>query len=319
MAPDDSVLLRVSEVRAEARDVVLLELRASDGRELPEFTPGAHIELSLTNGLVRQYSIANDCRERDRYVLGIGRSSQSRGGSDYIHTRVRCGMELVARKPRNNFPLVSEAESYLFIAGGIGITPIMSMCLWCEANAKPWRLIYAARNQQRAAFYETLSSYKGNVEFHFDDAQKSLLDVDSVLSDVAECEHIYCCGPSQLMSAVKDRSAELCPSRVHFEYFSPPRDPSADVRQESFTVRLRNREITLEVPAHKSILEVLEENGIVAEYACRAGVCRSCEVSVCEGIVDHRDFVLSQVERDAGKSMMICVSRARSPLLVLDL
>ena len=315
----DNLLLEVTETKAEARDVLLLELRAPDRSQLPEFTPGAHIELRFDNGLVRHYSLANDCRERDRYVLGIARPTPSRGGSDYVHRQLRCGMRIAARKPRNNFSLTNEAGAYVFVAGGIGITPIMSMCLWCEANGKPWRLVYAARNQHSAAFYEALRAYGERVHFHFDDVKKSVLDVADVLSRVGENAHIYCCGPSPLMEAVRECSRRLTSSQVHFEYFSPPSDPREGEQSEAFAVKLRKTGLTLEVPANKSILEVLEENGINVESGCQAGVCRTCEVGVCEGQIDHRDFVLSQDERDSGASMMICVSRALSPLLVLDL
>lgn len=315
----DNILLEVADVRAEARDVLLLELRAPDRGQLPEFTPGAHIELCLENGLIRHYSLANDCRERDRYLLGIARSAPSRGGSDYVHRQLKCGMRITARKPRNNFQLTNEAGAYIFIAGGIGITPIMSMCLWCEANCKPWRLVYAARSQQRAAFYEALRPYAEHVHFHFDDVKNSVLDVADILSRVRENEHIYCCGPDPLMKAVRDCSRDLTSSPVHFEYFSPPSKSSENEQSEVFAVKLRGTGLTLEIPANKSILEVLEENGISVESGCRAGVCRTCEVSVCEGQIDHRDFVLSQAERDSGRSMMICVSRGRSSLLVLDL
>ena len=148
-----SLTVLVADVRAEAKDVITLELRAIAGGELPAFTPGAHLDVHLPNGLVRNYSLTNDWRERNRYVVGVGRAAESRGGSSYIHSSIRAGAQLKISAPRNNFQLDEQSASFLFIAGGIGITPIMSMVRWCVANAKPWRLIYAARSRQRTAFY----------------------------------------------------------------------------------------------------------------------------------------------------------------------
>src|SRR5690242_13861899 len=138
--------VQVADVRAEACDVMTLELRAPGGGELPPFEPGSHLDLHLPNGLLRQYSLTNDWRERDRYVIGVGRAEKSRGGSDYVHSQVRAGMQLKISAPRNNFPLDPDAERFLFIAGGIGVTPIVAMIRWCVAQSKPWRIIYAARS-----------------------------------------------------------------------------------------------------------------------------------------------------------------------------
>lgn len=324
MASGERLTLELVDVRAEARDIVLLELRRSDGAPLPPFEPGAHLEIKLPNGLIRHYSLTNDWRERDRYVVSVGRVADSRGGSSFVHQALRCGTVLDVAAPRNNFRLEEAAASHLFIAGGIGITPIMAMIHWCEANDRPWRLVYAARSAQRAAFCETLRQFGAKVRFHFDDEQPRLLDVAAVLADVRAGEHVYCCGPQPLMAAVKTQAANLPVASLHFEYFNAP-VVDADVATAAttaagaFRVDLRKSGLSLQVPPDKSILEIVEHAGLKVPFSCREGLCRTCETTVCEGEVEHNDYVLSQDERDAGRSMMICVSRAKSPLLVLDL
>ena len=313
--------LEVSDVRAEALDVLLVELRRAGGSELEPFTPGAHLEIELPNGLIRHYSLTNDWRERDRYVVGVGRAANGRGGSDFIHQSLRRGGKLVANAPRNNFTLDPGAASYLFVAGGIGITPIMSMIRWCEAVGREWRLIYAARNAQRAAFYETLRPFDSKVHFHFDDQTGAVLDARHWLAERPEGQHVYCCGPQPLMQAVKEGAAHHPGDAVHFEYFvAPVAEPLADgaVAPGAFRVELRQSKLSLVVPADRSILEVLEANGVQVPFSCREGLCRTCETTVCEGEVEHRDYVLSAEERLESKTMMVCVSRAKSPVLVLD-
>ncbi len=321
-APDPSRLtLEVSDIQAEARDVVLVELRAPNGAALPAFEPGAHLEVDLGSGRIRHYSLTNDWRERDRYVIGVGRAATGRGGSAYIHQSLRCGMPLQASAPRNNFPLAPAAESHLFIAGGIGVTPFMSMIRWCEAQGRPWRLVYATRNCQRAAFYETLREYGPRVHFHFDDQAGGFLDAKPWLTE-QQGQHIYCCGPHALMQSVQTHTAHLPPQTVHFEYFAAPTveaDATTAAGAGEFRVDLRQSHRSFTVPAGRSILEVLEANGMEVPFSCREGLCGTCETAVCEGEVEHRDYVLSQEQRAAGKSMMICVSRAVSPVLVLDL
>lgn len=319
-AANERLSLQLSDVRAEACDVLLLELRRAGGGSLPPFEPGAHLEIRLPNGLVRHYSLTNDWRERDRYVVSVGRAADSRGGSAFVHQALRCGTALDTSVPRNNFRLDAAAERYLFVAGGIGITPIMAMIRWCIVNERPWRLVYAVRSAQRAAFYETLRTHGDRVRFHFDDQQGSVLDVRPVLDAVHGDEHVYCCGPQPLMAAVKTHAAHLPASHVHFEYFTAPADAGTEAGPAgAFTVQLRKSGLTLQVPPDKSILEVVEANGLKVPFSCREGLCRTCETGVCEGEVEHNDYVLSQEERDAGKSMMICVSRAKSGKLVLDL
>jgi vanillate O-demethylase ferredoxin subunit len=313
-----TLTVQVADVRAEARDVMVLELRAVGGGELPPFEPGSHLDLHLPNGLVRQYSLTNDWRERDRYLIGVGRAADSRGGSSYVHSNIRSGAQLKISAPRNNFPLDPEAASFLFSAGGIGITPILARVRWCVANRKPWRLVYAARSRQRAAFYEELCALGGDRHFHFDDERGQILDAAQAISSWTEGERIYCCGPDALMNAVKDLTADFPSGAVRFEWFTKP---ESDEPQESnsFTVRLERSGVEFEVPEQKSILEVLEEHGIDHPFSCREGLCGTCVTNVCSGEPDHRDYVLSDEERASGKMMTICCSRSKSDVLTLDL
>jgi tetrachlorobenzoquinone reductase len=314
-----TLMVQVADVRAEARDVMTLELRAIGGGELPPFEPGSHLDLHLPNGLIRQYSLTNDWRERDRYVIGVGRAADSRGGSSYVHTNIRAGAQLKISTPRNNFPLDPDATSFLFIAGGIGVTPIVAMVRWCVANGKTWRLIYASRSRQRAAFYEELCALGGDrAEFHFDDERGQILDAAQAISSWTQGERIYCCGPDALMNAVKVLTEGFPIGVTRFEWFTAPQiDETED--SNSFTVRLERSGAEFEVPKQKSILEVLEEHGFEIPFSCREGLCGTCVTHVCSGEPDHRDYVLSDEERASGKMMTICCSRSKSPLLTLDL
>lgn len=325
----ESLTLAVTAIRAEARDVMSFELRHPEGRPLPAFSAGAHIEVSppARPGVsrkvvsVRHYSLCNSPSETDRYLIAVGRASNGRGGSQAMHELLRAGATLKASAPRNNFVLVGDALHYRFIAGGIGITPIMSMILWCEAHGKSWSLLYCSRSRLNTAFYEALKGFRGRVHFHFDEESGGVADLEATLREPLPGEHLYCCGPSALMQAVATLSASRPSGSVHFEWFSanPEVSVAAASRNGSFEVLLRQSGKRLTVPADKSILEVLEESSIEVPFSCREGFCRTCETSLCGGEADHRDTVLSEEERRAQRSLMICVSRARTPGLELDL
>ena len=319
MAAPDRLSLKLTDVRSEARDVMVFELRDAGGAMLPPFTPGAHLEVYLPNGLVRHYSLCNDARERDRYCIGVGLARESRGGSKYLHQNLRLGATLNVSAPRNNFPLELAAEESIFIAGGIGITPIMAMIRACEAAHRPWTLHYCTRNRQRTAFYEELRDLAPQrLRFHFDDEQDGrLFDVCAAVRDLAATAHVYTCGPAPLMKAVEAATADRPQDRVHFEWFSASAvDHSAD---QPFTVVLRNSGTRYEVPPGRSILEVLEDHDAGVPYSCREGLCATCRTTVLSGECDHRDSVLSAAEKASNREMMICVSRARSAVLELDL
>ncbi|MET3373597.1 vanillate O-demethylase ferredoxin subunit [Variovorax boronicumulans] len=315
--------LRVVGVRAEARDVMRLELADPEGRPLPAFEPGAHVVLKLPNGAVRSYSLLNDWRERDRYVLGVGRSETSRGGSAYVHAELRSGAEIRCDTPANNFRLQDDAGHYVFIAGGIGITPILSMIRWCEAMGRSWQLAYAVRNRARIAFYEELAAYDDKVRFHCDDEHGGPLPVAQCMAGLPPHAQVYCCGPAPLMQAVQACGGGLPAKALHFEWFSAPAQgqaPAADVPASAgFWIDLARSGQSLFVPDTQSILDVLEHHGHEVPFSCREGVCGTCETAVCGGEPDHRDYIYPESQRTALRSMLVCVSRARSERLVLDL
>ncbi|GAC1619969.1 MAG: PDR/VanB family oxidoreductase [Nevskia sp.] len=314
--------LRVSDVRAEARDVLVFELRDPAGAALPAFTAGAHLEVRLGPNLIRHYSLCGDPADRSRYCLGVGLAHDSRGGSKHMHQHVRVGATLSVSAPRNNFPLAPDAAESVFIAGGIGITPIMAMIRTAIAADQPWRLFYCARNRSRAAFYEELKALAPErCDFHFDDEHGGArFDAPARLAGIAREAHLYTCGPAPLMKAVEEAAADRPAANLHFEWFSA--DPAAAAGSEgdrAFTVILRNSGARFVVPPGKSILEMLEERDEGVPYSCRQGLCATCRTGVLAGVPDHRDTVLSAAERAANDSMMICVSRAQSETLELDL
>lgn len=330
MTSPDMLSLTVSAIRAEALDVVSLELQDPLGNALPAFDPGAHLEITLTSTstgtagspLIRHYSLCNDPADTHRYQVAVGLAPSGRGGSRHVHTNIRLGSPLQVRPPRNNFPLSVEASHHRFIAGGIGITPILSMIRWCISNNRSWSLLYCARSRLRAAFYEELLAFPSAVRFHFDDeAQGHPADVAVALADPRAGEHVYCCGPQPLMRAVEAAGSNRPPGSLHFEWFAAAPDAAqvASSPAAGFDVLIRSSGARLHVRPDQSILQALEENGISVPYACREGMCRTCETRLCGGEAEHRDFVLSDEEQRAQRSLMVCVSRARTPVLELDL
>ncbi|MFL9864670.1 PDR/VanB family oxidoreductase [Paraburkholderia fungorum] len=316
------IQVKVTQLKREAEGILGIELQAADGATLAPFEPGAHIDVHLADGLIRQYSLCNDAAETDRYRLGVSLSATSRGGSSYLHASLREGDSLTISEPRALFTLSPVAASHRFIAGGIGITPILSMIRWCVRHSVPWHLHYCVRSRTCAAYLDELCAFGDNVDVYANDefAGKTP-DIQALISDVAATEHIYCCGPDGLMDAVlhHGRQCGIPPENLHVERFtaSPPR--GADNSERVFTVVLAKQGLRCMVAPNESILESLERQGVCPPFSCREGLCRSCEVEVLSGDVEHRDYVLSEDEQAANKSLMICVSRAKSDELVIDL
>lgn len=309
--------LRVAARTLAADGVMLIELRAADDEILPDFKPGAHIEVQLPGNLRRHYSLCSDPDECDRYQIAVALAESSRGGSAYMHRSLNVGDVIVASLPRNNFPLVEDSQRYQFIAGGIGITPILPMLRWCEANGRSWHLLYLLRSRARAAFLSELEPFASRVQSHFDDEAGGVFDIGAALNDVARDTHIYCCGPGPLMDAVEKAAADRDSSRVHFEWFTPKYQ--SELQNTPFTVILAHSRREVAIPADKSILETLEANGMKLPFSCREGLCATCETAVLAGKPDHRDQILTPEEKRVSQSMMICVSRAKSPSITLDL
>jgi len=311
--------LIVSRIVREAEGVLGLLLRSPDGANLPAYAAGAHVDVELGNGLVRQYSLCGDPAERGVYRLGVGLAADSRGGSRHIHDTLREGDLLNVGDPRQLFGLHAQAAAHCFIAGGIGITPILGMILACERRREPWRLLYCARGRKHAAYLQALAAYGDRVRLHFDDEQGGArCDLDDYLAGALQpASHAYCCGPAPLMDAVAAACTRqrLPAARLHVERFSAPPAPAAAAPGDPyFTVVLARSGGSYRVPADKSVLEVLEAAGVAWPHACREGLCRSCEAGVLSGQVEHRDYVLSDEERAGNRSMMVCVSRGRGTL-----
>ncbi|NML97907.1 oxidoreductase [Paraburkholderia sp. RP-4-7] len=314
--------MKVTRLKREAEGILGIELQAADGAALAGFEPGAHIDVYLADGLTRQYSLCNDASETSRYCLGVGLAAASRGGSSYLHTSLREGDSLTIGEPRTLFRLSRDAMCHRFIAGGIGITPILSMIRWCVRHSILWQLHYCVRSRTCAAYLDELSAFGDSVHVHAnDELAGQTTDIQTLISDVKVGEHIYCCGPAGLMDAVSLHSQQsgIPRENLHFERFSASPTQISANSERSFTVVLAKQGKRCVVEPKESILESLERQGVCPPFSCREGLCRSCEVEVLSGEVEHRDYVLSEEEQVANKSLMICVSRAKSDELVIDL
>ena len=312
---DDGVLeLMVESMAVLADGVLAVALVDPDGGRLPAWTPGSHVDLGLPE-VVRQYSLCGDSRDPLRYVVGVLREPSSRGGSEYVHEALRPGELVEVGGPRNHFPLVP-AQAYLFIAGGIGITPILAMIRQAEQEQTPWRLLYGGRSRRSMAFLPLLHEYGDRVQVVPED-EVGRPDLDTLLAEHEDGLAVYCCGPAGLIDAVEARTAGWPAGAVNFERFVA-KDISA-LPSFPLTLTCARSELTLEVPASDSILDALEGAGISVANACRDGVCGSCEVAVLAGVPDHRDSIRSAAELDDMTSLAVCVSRAKTNELVLDI
>ncbi|WP_045876230.1 PDR/VanB family oxidoreductase [Pseudofrankia sp. DC12] len=317
----ENLELRVRTVRWEADGVLSCELVRPDGSALPPFTAGAHVDLSLPNGLVRGYSLCGDQGDWYRYVVAVNRDAHSRGGSAWIHDSLRPGQLLEVSAPRNNFPLVEDAADSVLIAGGIGVTPLLGMARRLAALGREWTLHLAVRTRGQAAFLEELRALAGDrpdrVRLHVDEEDGGkVLDLAGVLAGLGDATHVYCCGPLPMLEAFEKQAAGVPAERRHVEYFAAAQAPATE---GGFEVELARTGRTVRVPAGRTILETLLEAGIACYYSCTEGVCGSCETPVLGGEPDHRDEVLTDQEKEAGGTMMICCSGSRSARLVLDL
>ena len=308
--------VRVESKREVADGMVALTLREVGGHPLPPWTPGAHIDLVLDQAPTRQYSLCGDAADHHLWRLGVLRDPNGRGSSLYVHDRLQAGDRVRVRGPRNDFPLVGSPR-YLFIAGGIGITPILPMINAVEAAGADWELVYGGRQRVSMAFLDELAAYGDRVSVRPQD-ETGLLDLQTLLGMPREGTLVYCCGPEPLLAAVEERCATWPPRSLHVERFNP-KPLTEPVLAGSFEVYLAQSELTLTVPPDRSILSMVDEAGIGALSSCGEGTCGTCETPVLEGEPDHRDSILTDEERQDNTCMMICVSRSRTPRLVLDL
>ncbi|WP_338894420.1 PDR/VanB family oxidoreductase [Streptomyces sp. TG1A-60] len=305
-----------------ADGVVSLTLRRPDGGMLPVWTPGAHIDVLLAgadgeNGdLIRQYSLCGDPAARDSWQIAVLREPHGRGGSAYVHDHLREGAAVRVRGPRNNFPL-RPAARHLFIAGGVGITPILPMVEAAEAAGADWRLLYGGRTRTSMAFLDRLAPHGDRVLVRPQD-EYGLLDLAAHLGAPEEGTLVHACGPEPLLRAVQERCGDWPAGTLGVERFAPVRT-DATGQAEAFEVELARSGITLTVPADRSVLETVEQAGVAVDFSCREGTCGTCETDVLDGKPDHRDSLLTEDERAAGDTMLICVSRSCGTRLVLDL
>jgi vanillate O-demethylase ferredoxin subunit len=308
--------LRVTSVTWETEAIRKIELRALHGAPLPPFEAGSHIDLHLPNHLVRSYSLMNPQGERHRYVLGVGRDKASRGGSEYLHDQLRVGQVLGASQPRNLFKLHETAPVAVLIGGGIGITPLVCMAARLAELGRDWKLYYAVRARDEAAFAQELRVLGNRVVLHCDDERGDVLDLAGLLSACPPEAHIYCCGPKLMMVSFGKLTSRLASERIHVEHFTPLDDPAVD---GGFLVELAKSGGTIAVSQGSTILETLVKAGLDMPSSCQQGICGVCETRVLAGVPDHRDSILSPAERAANRTMMICCSGSRSEKLVLDI
>lgn len=314
-AGEESVTALVESRRDAADGVVELVFRSADDRDLPAWEPGAHIDIVLSDGEIRQYSLCGVPADRKSFRVAVLLEPEGRGGSLRIHDELQVGSTVELKGPRNHFPL-HDATRYLFIAGGIGVTPLIPMVRAAEAAGAEWRFIYGGRSELTMGYVDELREMGDRVTIWPEDTH-GLIDLDGLLGVPEEGTLVYSCGPEPLLSAVEERCASWPQGALNLERFSAVEvDTSGDT---GFDVELSQSGMTLHVAEDQTILEVVTEAGVYVPTSCTEGTCGSCETPILEGTAEHRDVVLSPEEQEAQETMMICVSRASCPRLTLDL
>jgi tetrachlorobenzoquinone reductase len=310
---------RLTDIQPVARDTNIYTFRRVDGARLPAYKPGAHIDLHLPNGLVRQFSLVLPNADPDSYTVGVKRDENSRGGSRYIVEQMKVGDAIKISAPRNNFPLVENAEHVTLFAGGIGITPIWCMAQELAALGRSWKLYYACRSRADMAFLDALEKLDDKFRhLHFDDEAGKVLDLAAAIAETPASAHLYCCGPNPMLKAFEAAAANRPRGLVHVEYFTP-KDDAAAAATGGFWVELARSGEEYFIPEGKKILEVLYEAGVDVDYSCELGICGACETRVISGIPEHHDSVLSEEEQAANEKVMICCAGCKTERLVLDM
>lgn len=303
-----------------ADGVVTLTLADPSGADLPEWTPGAHIDLIMTPSLTRQYSLCGSTASRAEWTVGVLLDPNSRGGSQFVHDKLQEGSTIRVRGPRNHFALVSSPK-YQFVAGGIGITPMLPMIEAAEATGANWQLLYGGSTRSSMAYVGDLEQYGERVKICARDEQgdgfRSALT--SILAAPQENTLVYCCGPEGLLDAVEKGCEVWADGSLHLERFTAKTIEEPTDALETFELECQRSGVTLTVPADKTIYDVAEDAGLDVLGSCMEGICGTCECEILDGEGDHRDSVLTDAEKAANKTIMICVSRSRTERLVLDL
>jgi ferredoxin-NADP reductase len=311
--------LVVASAAQVADGVVELRLADDSGAGLPPWTPGAHVDLVLGDDLVRQYSLCGDPADPTSYTLAVLLEPESRGGSSYVHDKLTPGSRARVRGPRNHFPLLASPR-YEFVAGGIGITPILPMIAEADASGAEWHLSYGGRTPASMAYADRLVATYGERVTLVPFDQDGPLDLPTILGGPAADTLVYCCGPEGLLGAVESVCTASWPAgALHLERFAAKASEAPADGERSFELELAASGVTLQVPPDKSVFDVIQDAGISVLGSCHEGICGTCEQAVLEGEVDHRDSVLNASERAANDAMMVCVSRCLSDRLVLDM
>ena len=312
--------LRVQAIRLQADGIHAFELVDPDAALLPPAIAGAHVDVHLPGGLMRSYSLSGDPADRTLWTLGVLREVNGQGGSRSMHDSVRVGELLTVSAPRNAFAMVPGAKHTVLLAGGIGITPLKAMAHTLTTEGKSFEMHYCARTARNVAFTAELKALVSpdKLHFHFDNGVPSQgLNITKLLKQQPDGAHLYYCGPGGFMKACAEASTHWAPGSVHFEHFKPPEPPPKAAPDASFEVRLARLGITIPVLPDQSIVRAIELAGHRVPTSCLSGLCGSCRVEYLEGEVEHNDYILSDEEKT--HCLTLCVSRARGPLLVLDL
>jgi len=312
--------VQLTDIETVARDTNVYTFRKPDGGKLPPYKPGAHIDIHLPNGLTRQFSLLNPDANPESYVVAIKLDGASRGGSRYIFDELKVGHALKISAPRNNFPLVEDAEQVVLFAGGIGITPIWCMAQELAAQNRPWEIYYSCRSRADMAFLAALEKFgPEHVHLHFDDeADGKFLDLAAAIAAAPANAHFYCCGPNAMLKAFEAAAASRPRSHVHVEYFTPKEEAKAD-ELGGFWVELARSGEEYFIPPGRKVLEVLFEAGVDVDYSCELGICGECVTRVISGEPIHHDAVLSEEEQATNERVMICCCGCKSERLVLDM
>lgn len=315
--------LVLRQIRYEAKGINSYEFVSPDGRDLPAFTAGAHIDVHIEPGLIRQYSLCNDPRERHRYVIAVLNDPQGRGGSKRLHELFRVQETITLSVPRNHFELGADAKRAILIAGGIGITPLKAMAHTLEQAGTSFELHYCTRTPETAAFQEDMQAWRdsGKLRLHLDHGNpENGLCLKTLLAEVGEQTHVYYCGPQGFMQACGQAAEHWPDGTVRCEHFKAPVPAdSAETGLENgaFVAQIASTGQKVRVEAHQALTDALAEAGVVIPTSCVSGLCGTCQVGYLSGEVDHQDYILSPDEQS--RCLTACVSRAKSELLVLDL
>lgn len=310
----------VQQIRLEATGVHSFDLVRDDGAPLPSFTAGAHIDVKIRNGLVRSYSIVNAPQQEGYYRIAVKLERDGRGGSQWFHEQLRVGQRIGISPPENTFPLTEDAPLSVLVAGGIGITPLLSMIGRLNALDRRWELHYSAKHPDAMPFRSEVLALAGRsanrLTLAYTANGDARLDIGRIVDEAPANAHVYCCGPDSMIDAFVAAAARRRSESIHFERFASRLAPATS---GGFEIRLRSTGQRMFVPTGKSILDVLLEAGLDVPYSCTQGICGSCKLGLIDGAPDHRDECLGDDERAANRSIIVCCSGARSEYLVLDL